>query len=101
MDFARSRNVVLTPVIDNSPWTIVNVSNYIRAGLNSDCPVLMITWNTSAIEDLRNHWVTITNYFTSSGTRYITTSNWGYRRNYNLDIWFNTGTAYQGVQYFR
>jgi hypothetical protein len=100
VDFAQSRKVSLFPVIDDSPWTIVNVSNYIMDGLNYGCPVLMVTWN-SDIEDLEYHWVTITKYYTSSGTRYVTTSNWGRRRVYNLDIWFSSGSIYQGVQYFK
>jgi len=100
MDYGLSKGIYLTPVLDNSSFTKANVVNYIRTGLNSNSPVLLVTWDTD-VSDLGWHWVTLTRYYEDAGTRYITTSNWAGKVTYSFDAWFDAGSMYMGVLYFK
>lgn len=98
--FADSRGVELNGVRDSSSWTLDNVSDYIKRGLSNDCPVMMITWNTS-IPELKYHWVTITRYYKSPTGRKVYVSNWGNKKSYSLDAWYEDfDSSYKGVIYF-
>lgn len=98
--FARSRGVPLTGYISEDKWNKSNALSYIGQGLSSDSPVLMLTWNSS-VPDLQNHWVTITKSYYFNTNNYIATSNWGAKAVYNFDTWFDGGSLYQGIIYFK
>lgn len=80
-------------------WNATNVSEYIKSGLLYGSPVLLLTWNTR-IRELRNHWVTITGIEAQNGRIDIITSNWGYKKTYNLDEWMDAYSLYRGLNYF-
>lgn len=80
-------------------WSRENVSEYIKSGLLYGSPVLMLTWNTR-VQELKNHWVVITGIEAKNGTIRIVTSNWGYKKMYNLDEWINAYSLYRGLNYF-
>ena len=99
--FASSRGVSLTGYKSSNGWNKTTVIQYISGGLNANSPVLLLTWNTP-ISELSQHWVTITRLFKdTTGANLMTTSNWGSMKTYNFDTWFDAGSIYQGVIYFK
>ena len=101
MSFAKSRDVRLEPVFLNLDWTLPNIINYINKGLDSNTPVMLLTWNTN-IKNLKNHWVTITGYVkTKDNKNYVITSNWGRMEVFDLDQWFKGFSVYKGIIYFK
>lgn len=97
-EWADYKNVSLTGVEDTSTWNATNVRTYIADGLNSERPVLLLTWN-SPVEDLNWHWVTVTRIYLD-GTVKILTSNWAGKTEYDFATWVNGNGAYKGVLYF-
>lgn len=98
-EYAESRNVSLSPVRSSASWSLVTIRDYISAGLNSECPVLVLNWY-SAIPDLNLHWVTVTSLYGDNITIYMVTSNWGEREVYDFPTWVNSGGINQGLIYF-
>ena len=99
--WANYRNVQLNGVISNAAWTEANVRDYIAAGLNAECPVLLLTWN-SPIAELQNHWVTVTRiYLDKTGSVKILTSNWAEMAEYDYSAWFAGASINQSVIYFQ
>ena len=99
--FASSRGVSLPGSKSSNGWNKTTVIQYISGGLNANSPVLLLTWNTP-ISELSQHWVTITRLFKdTTGANLMTTSNWGSMKTYNFDTWFDAGSIYQGVIYFK
>lgn len=97
--FALERGVSLKVVKYTKVWTEANVKAFIATGLNKNCPVLLLTWN-SVIPDLKLHWVTVTHlYETETGTKMVT-SNWGNMQTYDFTAWVNGSSFYRGVVYF-
>lgn len=73
--------------------------SYISAGLERDCPVLLLTWNTP-VAHLRFHWVTVTRlYDAGSGVRMVS-SNWGERAEYDFSAWANGPSLHRGAVWF-
>lgn len=98
--YAQSMNFEITPFLLVNPKTIYGTIEYIKHALKRNCPIMMVTWNTS-IKNLKNHWITITGYYcTKSGEHYIVTSNWGKQEVFNLDEWFEEKSLYKGLLYF-
>lgn len=97
-EWADYRNVSLTGVEDTSTWNATNVRTYIANGLNSERPVLLLTWN-SPVEDLNWHWVTVTRIYLD-GTVKILTSNWAGKTEYDFTTWVNGDGLHKGVLYF-
>ena len=57
-------------------------------------------WNKTTV--IQYTWVTITRLFKdTTGANLMTTSNWGSMKTYNFDTWFDAGSIYQGVIYFK
>lgn len=99
--YAKKMNFEIVPFILENPNTKLEVIRYIKRGLSRNYPIMMVTWNTS-IKDLKNHWVTITGYYsTKSGDHYILTSNWGKEEVFSLDQWLDEKSFYKGLVYFR
>ncbi|GHV33266.1 hypothetical protein FACS18949_06730 [Clostridia bacterium] len=96
--WASYRGVSLSGHLDSSTWNTTNVKNYIVAGLNSERPVLLETWN-SPVSDLAFHWVTVTRIY-KDGTDKILTSNWAGKTEYDFATWCNGSSAYKAVLYF-
>jgi hypothetical protein len=97
--FALDRGVPLKVVKYSKGWSEANVKAFIASGLNKNCPVLLLTWN-SVIPDLKLHWVTVTHlYETETGTKMVT-SNWGNMQTYDFTAWVNGSSFYRGVVYF-
>lgn len=83
-----------------NPSNIVETFIYIKKALSNNCPILMITWNTK-VENLKNHWVTITGYYrTTTGEHFLITSNWGRKEVFSLDKWLGNKSFYKGLLYF-
>ena len=97
--WATYRGVSLSGQIDKSTWNTTNVRNYISAGLNSERPVLLLTWN-SPIPSLSCHWVTVTRIY-KDGTDKILTSNWAGKAEYDFATWCNSSSLYKAVLYFK
>lgn len=98
--YARSCGVSLRENNAQWKWTPPNVFEYIKSGLLYGSPVLMLTWNTS-IRDLRNHWVVVTGLRLDGEQRpIILTSNWGYKKEYDLEEWVRRISLYRGLFYF-
>ena len=97
--FATSEGVDLDEVLSNETWNETNVRNYIASGLNSENPVLLITWD-SIIPDLETHWVTVTKLYGSYGDTTMVTSNWAEKEEYDFSLWVSAGSMYGGVIYF-
>jgi len=97
--FALSEGVVLNEVTSNDTWNETNVRNYIAGGLNSESPVLLVTWD-SIIDDLEKHWVTVTKLYGSDGNITMLTSNWAGKAEYDFSLWVSGGSLYRGVIYF-
>jgi len=97
--FATSEGVDLDEVLSNETWNETNVRNYIASGLNSENPVLLITWD-SIIPDLETHWVTVTKLYGSYGNTTMVTSNWAEKEEYDFSLWVSAGSMYGGVIYF-
>lgn len=74
-------------------------SKFIRQGLASNSPVLLLTWNHSD-KDFRNHWVTVTGWDIIYGEEYMTVSNWGERKTYSYRDWIMGKSLYKGAIYF-
>ena len=98
--YANSRGVELTEALSSDIWTEHNVSKYIEHALNTEKPVLLITW-LSIIPDLKFHWVTVTKIYGSSHNIKILTSNWGEKKEYNFSLWAGSPSIYKGALYFR
>ena len=97
--FALERGVTLKVFKYSKVWTEENVKAFIASGLNKNCPVLLLTWN-SVIPDLKLHWITVTRlYETETGTKMVT-SNWGNMQTYDFNTWVNGSSLYRGVVYF-
>jgi len=97
--FALKRGVTFKVVKYSKDWSEANVKAFIASGLNKNCPVLLLTWN-SVIPDLKLHWVTVTRlYETETGTKMVT-SNWGNMQTYDFNAWVNGSSFYRGVVYF-
>lgn len=69
---------------------------FIKDSIKCDRPVGMITWN-SKINNLYNHWVMITGIYKKDDDYFIVTSNWGYKKVYNLSFWLNDRSFYKGL----
>lgn len=99
-NYAKEKGVVLNGNASHWKWTKSNVEQYIRSGLHYQSPVLLLTWN-SRISELKNHWVIVTGMNRDeTGKITITTSNWGYKREYSLDEWVKHFSLYRGLYYF-
>ena len=97
--FALERGVTLKVFKYSKVWTEENVKAFIASGLNKNCQVLLLTWN-SVIPDLKLHWITVTRlYETETGTKMVT-SNWGNMQTYDFNTWVNGSSLYRGVVYF-
>ena len=98
--FSSARGRALSTARTEMSWTFENVRDYLVEGLNQDCPVLMVSWN-SKTPDLALHWVTVTCvYESASGTQFVT-SNWAKCRSYDLKKWVEEDSLYKAVVYFR
>ncbi len=98
-NFALKRGVKLKAVKNSKTWSEPNIRDFIARGLNKNCPVLLLTWNTS-ITDLNLHWVTITRLFeTETGTKMVT-SNWGHKQIFDFSAWVNGPSLHKGLVYF-
>ncbi|PID82532.1 MAG: hypothetical protein CSB16_00810 [Clostridiales bacterium] len=97
-DFAKSRGVNLKRIMLKG-FSKNTVLEYVGASLDRDIPVVMITWNNRN-SDLRNHWITITGLYSESGTNLMVTSNWGEKRTYDFDEWYDSFSLYKGIVAF-
>ena len=98
-NYAASRGVNLKATRSSLSWTETNVRKYIAGGLNKECPVLLLTWN-SPIADLSTHWVTVTRIYNNGSATKIVTSNWAEKQIYDFSTWVNGSSIYKGVIYF-
>jgi hypothetical protein len=97
--FALAKGVGLTDVRSSASWNETNVRNYVSAGLRSECPVLLLTYN-SKIPELKYHWVTVTRLYNDGSSTKMVTSNWSSQVIYDFSTWANMGSAYSAVIYF-
>lgn len=98
--WASLRKVSLTAVTLDAEFTPQNLLTHMVQGLASDCPVLLVTWNSS-IPDLVNHWVTITRMYTTGSSIKMVASTWGEQREYDFTVWANDSSIYKEVLYFK
>ncbi|MBQ6836022.1 MAG: hypothetical protein IJO47_03115 [Clostridia bacterium] len=97
-NWSDSKNVNLTSVLFDGYWVTDEVQEFICEGLSLNRPVLMCTWN-SDIEDLYNHWVTVTKVYDTNGPMFIC-SNREDIRYYDLDVWASMGSQYRCLMYY-
>ena len=97
--YSQKKGAPLKAVQSAFVWSVDNVRAYITKGLNSGCPVLILTWKSDTSE-LAMHWVTITRIFESDTGTKIVTSNWGEKRIYDFAKWVVDPHYYKGVVYF-
>ncbi|WP_100065188.1 hypothetical protein [Miniphocaeibacter massiliensis] len=82
-------------------WNSESAFEYIKSGLFSNNPVLMMTWN-SKIEELKNRWVCITEIRRyDNGKLEVTVLNYGEKRIYDLNEWINSKSLYKGLIYYK
>lgn len=97
--FAKKKSIILESRSIVGYKDIVDVVNFIKSGLESNCPVMMLTWNNKN-KELKYHWTTITGYIKDSKGSYIIISNWGEEKRVSLDEWVNKRSLYKGLIYF-
>lgn len=97
--YSRKKGCPIKAVKNAKGWSAISVRDYISNGLNSGCPVLILTWKSDTSQ-LAMHWVTITRIFESDTGTKIVTSNWGDQRIYDFSKWVNDPHFYKGVVYF-
>ena len=97
-DWCDTRNVSLNLVEFDGYWTTEDVQEFICEGLSLNRPVLMLTYN-SDIEDLVEHWVTVTKVYDTNGPMFIC-SNWEDIRYYDLDVWASMGSFNRDLMYY-
>ncbi len=73
---------------------------FIRRSLERNRPVLMVTWASTRVPILRNHWVTITEIASRDGEVVLTVSSWGEAYEVNLWDWLDQYSVYKGVLTF-
>lgn len=97
--YARDRGVSLRAVRAGHVRDEAAALAYISAGLERDCPVLLLTWNTP-VADLRFHWVTVTRLYGAGGGIRMVTSNWGERVEYDFSAWVKGPSLHRGAVWF-
>lgn len=96
----KTRKIKIEQYPLTRPTNLLETAEYIKNGLNKDCPIMMVTWNTR-ISNLIYHWVTITGYYmTEAGEHYVTVSNYGEKEIINIDQWIREPSIYKGLLYF-
>ncbi|MBQ6934337.1 MAG: hypothetical protein IJN37_08145 [Clostridia bacterium] len=97
--WATSRNVSLAGNMSSSGWTYSQYLTHVVQGLRQERPVLLLTWG-SPIEDLEDHWVTITRIYNDGNGTKIVTSNWHNKEIYDFDLWCASSSGNKGTLYF-
>ncbi|MBP1903863.1 hypothetical protein J2Z32_000475 [Paenibacillus turicensis] len=102
--FASDRGVSLNGVTNSSSFTLDNVANYIKAGLNINSPVATLNTKKWSDYEYEWHWMTITKYYRDGNdNRWIAVSTWGQRRSIDYRVHFDAmkyGYWMGGVMYF-
>ncbi|GIP19777.1 C39 family peptidase [Paenibacillus sp. J22TS3] len=103
--FARDRGVALKGVTNSASFTLDNVANYIKAGLNINSPVATLNTKKWSDYEYEWHWMTITKYYRDvNDNRWIAVSTWGQRRSIDYRVHFDAmanGWVMGGVMYFQ
>jgi hypothetical protein len=103
--FARDRGVTLSGVTSSASFTLDNVANYIKGGLNINSPVATLNTKKWSDYEYEWHWMTITKYFRDANdNRWIAVSTWGQRRSIDYRVHFDAmanGYWQGGVMYFK
>lgn len=82
-------------------WNINSVYEYIKSGIFSKSPVLMVTWNNNN-KNVRNRWfciVGVKKY--STGRIEMETSNTEGEYIFDLEQWLNSRSLYKGLIYYK
>ncbi len=82
-------------------WNTNSVYEYIKSGIFSKSPVLMVTWNNKD-KNIRNRWfciIGVKKY--STGKIEIETSNTEGEYIFELDWWTNSKSLYKGLIYYK
>ena len=91
-------------VTNSSSFTLDNVANYIKAGLNINSPVATLNTKKWSDYEYEWHWMTITKYYRDGNdNRWIAVSTWGQRRSIDYRVHFDAmkyGYWMGGVMYF-
>lgn len=103
--FAKDRGVALSGVWNSTSFTLDNVANYIKAGLNINSPVATLNTKKWSEYEYEWHWMTITKYYRDANdNRWIAVSTWGQRRSIDYRVHFDAmanGWLQGGVMYFQ
>lgn len=75
---------------------------FIKEGLESDCPVAFLNLSNGKVKNLHFwHWVTIVDLWEDSdGTIYVTASDEGIKRDFDIKLWVETTLLGGGFVYF-
>lgn len=98
--FAKSVNLEMKSYKLINPSNKLETIQFIKKAMVSNRPVMMITWNTK-VENLKNHWVTITGYYKNVlGENFVVTSNWASKEVFSLNKWLDNKSFYKALLYF-
>ncbi len=97
-NFAKSRGLYLKRTMLGG-FSKRIVLEYMGTSLDRDIPVAMVTWNNRN-RNLSRHWVTITGLYNENGKNLIVASNWGEKRTYDFDEWYDSFSLYKGIVSF-
>ena len=100
-EWADYKNVSLTPSMSDISWEENQFHTHIAAGLNTEHPVMLMTWNTPT-PNLENHWVTVTRFFNNGTVKLMYASNRGRKDTFNFTEWVSAEeTIHKGTIYYR
>jgi len=106
--FAHSRGISLTPhvfyVTSNMAWkrpSAAALAEFVKAGLDSDCPIGFLALTKGRVENLQNwHWITITAASIEERSLIADASDEGLHRRFDLRLWYLSTRLPGGLVYF-
>jgi hypothetical protein len=101
--YAASRGVTLQAHIHRprrqAPGGLEQTLDFIRQGLQRECPVALISWNAN--DDLYTwHWVTVTEIYRLDGHWLFGMSSWGQKYTRDFVRWFEKPSLYKRLVWF-
>lgn len=82
-------------------WNLESIYEYIKSGIFSNSPILMITWNFPE-KDFRNNWIFIIGLKKyEDNTVSILVIDKGERKEYSLNDWIEGKSLYKGLMYYK
>jgi hypothetical protein len=107
-EFAQSRGLSLKSQVfevhgnmyrDRRPSS--ELAEFVRAGLESDCPVAFLNLSNGRVKNLQNwHWITITRADISDESILAAASDEGKEINFDLKLWYLSTRLRGGLVYF-